>query len=523
MTGFYMAWFMVLFTSLVVLCALLQTGVGRGADGRAWRVCLAWPLIPIGAMLAVACLPFLVVYLPASRETGGHTFYEAMMYAPVPSDILHIGSKNLMFGGLDHWVSHALSPGADDYDGNTIGFPPLIAALALACAVLVWIKPKQDRLLRSIALATGLSLALMVHFGQHSLWYWVYNFFPGGSAVRVVSRYALFLTFPVVILAMSCLQAYSKNWPAWVIVGVGMLLAGEELNAFREDIALDRPHELKILAATPPPPATCRAFFVESPPNRASTGSVSFDALYPHNVDAMMVAESLHLPTINGFSTFNPPDWNFGFIRRPDYRQRVARYLDIHGLAQGVCALDLAHHTWTTTPELQLPQLMIGTSIDLGKEGNGADQYLGQGWQSVDQTGRWGEGRWANTDSAHLFFLLADPPSQDRTLHLNMNATAYGSSDHPPTAVTVAVNGTVIATWRPQPGAQILSAIIPRSLIGADRRLNIRLSVIPPPKSWGFHKPKGSTRIGLFAHAFGISEDDPAEHAQSGSSKAPAG
>jgi hypothetical protein len=54
----------------------------------------------------------------------------------------------------------------------------------------------------------------------------------------------------------------------------------------------------------------------------------------------MFLAEQWRVPTINGFSTFNPPDWNFGNPLRADYDVRVARYVARHGLRQ-VCRLDM--------------------------------------------------------------------------------------------------------------------------------------------------------------------------------------
>jgi len=68
--------------------------------------------------------------------------------------------------------------------------------------------------------------------------------------------------------------------------------------------------------------------------------NAELDALYPHNVDAMLLAELWRMPTINGFSTFNPPDWNFASPRAPDYDARVLAYARRHGL-RGLCRLDV--------------------------------------------------------------------------------------------------------------------------------------------------------------------------------------
>ena len=61
--------------------------------------------------------------------------------------------------------------------------------------------------------------------------------------------------------------------------------------------------------------------------------------LYPHNVDAMLLAELWRVPTINGFSTFNPPDWAFSDPLAPDYDARAEAYARRHRLS-GLCRLD---------------------------------------------------------------------------------------------------------------------------------------------------------------------------------------
>jgi hypothetical protein len=62
--------------------------------------------------------------------------------------------------------------------------------------------------------------------------------------------------------------------------------------------------------------------------------------LYPHNVDAMVLSELWRRPTINGFSTFNPPGWNFADAKASDYPARVSEYADRFNLGPG-CMLDM--------------------------------------------------------------------------------------------------------------------------------------------------------------------------------------
>ncbi len=264
---------------------------------------------------------------------------------------------------------------------------------------------------------------------------------------------------------------------------------------------LDRGAERQRLAAFPPPPASCRAFFVQSPVDRPSTGSPTVDSLYLSNVDAMMLAEVWAVPTVNGFATFNPPDWNFASVGESSYLARVGMYLDGRALHDGICGLDMAQHAWITDPHLPIPALKAGATVDLGQAGLGADQYLGRGWNPPDPTGRWGQGRWADGDQAALSFAVPNSPP-GASLTLQLDATAYARPGRTPNPIAVDINGTAVTTWHPEAGAQVLSVTIPPELMRADNQVWLRLSVIPP-RTW-FGPPKSATRLGLFARSFRV-------------------
>ena len=106
----------------------------------------------------------------------------------------------------------------------------------------------------------------------------------------------------------------------------------------------DRADELARIAA-PAPPADCKAFFV----TQAKGQDASSDAMsrYPHNVEAMLIAERVHLPTINGYSTFLPPGWDFADPTRGDYLERVRNYADRYRII-GLCPLNLETLRWDT-------------------------------------------------------------------------------------------------------------------------------------------------------------------------------
>lgn len=344
LTGFYMAWFTAFFSALVLFAAASLGAAGRW---RGWRPVRVWPLIPIAAAFALSSLPFLIVYLPKARETGMHSFQNAMVFSPSLLDWLHVGSDNFLFGGFDAWLTALIRPGFDDEGEHTIGIPPVLA-LCAALQVVAVCKPRGQGpvlLWRALTAATIATVVLSVHVGHFTLWYWVFRHVPGAGAVRVISRIALLLTVPIILLAMKFLQQQARRWPSWVIVPIAALLVAEEFTRYAP-IRLQRTEELRLLASVPLPPPACRSFYVAVPADRPSTGSPVIDSLYPHNVDGMLIAEVLGLPTINGFSTFNPPDWVFANPRDADYSARVRTYVKAHNLQAGICGLDLAQKRW---------------------------------------------------------------------------------------------------------------------------------------------------------------------------------
>jgi hypothetical protein len=55
----------------------------------------------------------------------------------------------------------------------------------------------------------------------------------------------------------------------------------------------------------------------------------------------------VHVPTINGISTYTPPDWNFDDPNRADYTARVKAYALRHELHH-LCGLDMRTLQWSS-------------------------------------------------------------------------------------------------------------------------------------------------------------------------------
>jgi len=238
-------------------------------------------------------------------------------------------------------------------------------------------------------------------------------------------------------------------------VGLGLLLVLEQLNTGNMAL-LDRMEEKRRLAALPLPPAECHAFaaMVSREGNHASTSEIL--NMYSHNVDAMLVAEVVDLPTINGISTFNPPDWNFNNVSRLDYPLRVDAYVDQHKI-EGLCGLDLAALVWDLmSPEVDplVPPTPLATTIEVGS-GKEGPLVLGSNWWGLESWGIWGHPR------ATLWIM--PPAIATESFQLTILARAFPYHPNPSQRVSVFADGKLVTVWDVPSSPGEFSAVVPRS------------------------------------------------------------
>ena len=366
LTAFYTAWFFVFFFALFAAASVV---LAQASSRERWRrACLGQlPALATAAVLmGLSLVPFLLVYLPKALETGQHGYNEVLRNTPSVLDLVNVGANNLFYGPLVARMSAYFWPPATGWSEQVAGFPLVLLALFVSATVWLWRRTDksgdpQMRLAHAMAIAVIASWLLMIHVGNVSAWAAVYALFPGARAIRVVSRYQLLLALPVIAVATLFLARQATRTYAAVLVIVCVALIGEQIDT-APPLALIRDKELAHLNAVPPPPRSCRAFFASSAwrsgfaakavpeSEEAARMRRLADRVYSHNVDAMMIAETRRIPTLNGFATFVPPGWDLADAAAASYRTRVARYARRYGVQRGLCALDLDTLRWDTNP-----------------------------------------------------------------------------------------------------------------------------------------------------------------------------
>jgi len=349
-SAFYAAWFFALFLVVQLPIALLLMAADERrilfvAVRRRWRIVLA-----CAALAALALVPLFALYLPVMTAGARHSWDQGPhLYLPTLVTLFNVGSGNLVWGGLPGLFGREGFPGGETRFGLPAGL------MAAGLFAMLW--AGRNRARGGIVLSIGLALAVILGLAMrwppdHSAWWLVYSYVPGAAAIRVVSRMLLFALVGVIAMVIVFLDRAPRS--AWIsgLILAGLLVEQVQLAA---PLGLDRRRELRMLAAAGPPPAACAVFFVVSA--RPAGFSVAAEAraidrawggdgtgkdgpTYRHNVDAMLLASYYGRPTINGKSSFNPPDWNLSDPDAPDYLARVRAYARRHRIAP-MCGLDL--------------------------------------------------------------------------------------------------------------------------------------------------------------------------------------
>jgi hypothetical protein len=99
----------------------------------------------------------------------------------------------------------------------------------------------------------------------------------------------------------------------------------------------------------PASPKDCKVFFVTEPSDYYFSVDTNIASIYRQNVAAMLISDHVNLPTINGFSSFLPPDWDFSEAPHDNYLGRVRRYVQIHHI-KDICEYNIKNYSWKTDP-----------------------------------------------------------------------------------------------------------------------------------------------------------------------------
>ncbi len=359
-SGYYMAWFF----GLALLIFTPIAGFMAWPQAQAWWCQYRMRALGLGCVASIGFLGalsiFAVIYAPVLALGAERNFDEYLHYAQHPIDIVNVGNDNLVWSELIRAL-RLIPDNQLGFGEVSIALTPIVQFLLLASAILshrprFWPADAGGRISRAIVIASASVCALLfvvtVQTHHQSLFRLLYVALPGANAIRVGYRAMIVANlFAMTAIALTFHQAFrTLQEPRTrrsivglcVLIGLLSLTVVEQVN-LAQPSRLSRKDEREHLRAVGVAPHRCRAFYA------AFQEDISPEDL---QVDAMMVAQAQHLPTLNGYSGFKPPGWDFGETDAADYEQRVLRWALHRGIAVGLCRLDIDSGNWVVD-ELQ--------------------------------------------------------------------------------------------------------------------------------------------------------------------------
>ncbi len=343
---YYIGWGSTL--ALALTCLLVLLAGGRSLIVRAAsRARAAWMWLGCLALgFAVGLILVASTYL---RNSHRYPYAEVMRFAAHPRDLVNVGTHNIFWGQLAIWADKL--PGTDAYEVS-YGVTPLVLVLTLLAGVtalwLLWTdrRSQSSRAPMTLGLAAtaGILLVLPIdtHFG--SLWAIVWHL-PGADGMRAIDRIQLVTGLAATLAIAASARDLATLAPGWKpgrvvqLAGLGLLAVAiiEQVNTVRIS-QVDRAAQIHFVDSIKAAPSGCRTFFVVDTARQL--------AYFDYQIDAMLVSQKLSLPTINGYTGHFPARWGLLLPSNPDYRYAVSEWVTEHGLANGVCSLDLATMQW---------------------------------------------------------------------------------------------------------------------------------------------------------------------------------
>jgi MFS family permease len=454
-TGFYMAWFfglaLLVFVPVLVLFAWSDLKIWWWrAPGRV--VLLAASIV---AAFIIFLVPFFFIFGPTLTLGVKRSFSEYLIFAPRFSDIVNVGKDNLMWSPL----VRALGVATDDRLGSTeasIAITPIVQLMVLVSVLIAvrrrfWIMHPFDKTRVALIIAAAVTcfciFAFTIEVNSYSIFRFFYEWFPGASAIRAGYRgmivanlfavVAIAVAFDRYIVESLAAPAGSGLFAIFAACALIVFAVAEQINLARS-AKLSRSFETRYVGKVQKPPAACRTFYVADQADHEP---------FEVQLDAMLIAMRLGVPTINGYSGFAPPGWNFYDTKNKRYDRFALQWAGQHGNGNNTCLLDVQSGTWTLPDEQAIrcdrqkcfPVVRFDESrvyrIAMNIGGNGEDFTDGR-WSGTESWGRWT----TSTQAAIAFRLRTD-----RAIRIAVTLKGLLSPNLPQQYVWIGANGCWVA------------------------------------------------------------------------------
>ncbi|HET6846025.1 MAG TPA: hypothetical protein VFH29_04280 [Anaerolineales bacterium] len=350
-TSYYVAW--LLLFALVILGVLTLTAHAAAAGivptvnmMRAYGARRWWHVLLALLAFILALTPFLITYAPLVAGGSTRSFDLVLEFSPSLKDVVNVSPRNVVWSPL----LRALGYGFGDREVQ-MGSPMLALLIAGATTLILVRRARKegwrgisgrDRALLLLAGTAVVLVVLTLRLGNNSLWYIIYRILPGASALRALGRMLILVDLIIIIIAMCGLQLLFARWasrgprgsvgsaPAFAAIAIALIAEQMNWSPFR----LDKAEELARVKHYEVPSVDCAAFYtINASPQGLPIGY--------YELDAMMIGMRLVIPTVNGYSGFEPHEAFHLVPKGPEYHYLILDWLQSRGATEGVCELDL--------------------------------------------------------------------------------------------------------------------------------------------------------------------------------------
>jgi len=333
--SYYHGWFLSFALAIAFLGALAIASVRREVLSvlRAHAAAIAIGLALCAAVLA----PLALHHLAAAKAVGFRPFWQAEGLLPRFQSWFYMGAENWLYG----WTAKH-----DPFIYLPMEWEQRLGLGVLTTVVVVWsLFRERHRPAIRIMILTWIVVLLSatMYRWEFSPWRWIFQWVPGANAIRAVSRIGMLATIPAAIglaFFVDFPRPASRRWIGlaaglFCLVEQGRRSASYEKQPIRSEIAA-------ISAGIPP---GCRSFFYSCVGDKPS---------FECHLDAMWAALDANIPTVNGYSSNDPPHYAAlaeNAVRGPADEERLRPALEAwaqeHGLPRlGICWVELPRPAW---------------------------------------------------------------------------------------------------------------------------------------------------------------------------------
>jgi hypothetical protein len=225
----------------------------------------------------------------------------------------------------------------------------VIVSLLIGLRTRYWNSDNRNELTRAVIIAgAAVYVALFlvtIKIHEQSVFLVFFKLVPGAGAIRAGYRAMVVANYFAIIsvaLAIGRISVMSSRYSAAdlkvkstraAVVALMALGVVEQINLTQGSMvsrAFERAHFDNVSAA----PTDCRSFYIASEPGQPPSIV---------QIDAMLVAQRVGIPTINGYSGNFPPGWEFYDSGDVNYERNARAWAAHRGIDAGLCRFDMAN------------------------------------------------------------------------------------------------------------------------------------------------------------------------------------